>query len=807
MKQLLIILSFYSILTWGQTDKPLSPDYRNHINLPKYSKENFPLQQTVSSSGVWTELNPKVPRVDYLGIDFINPDTGWAVGAQGAIIYSTDGGNKWNTANSPVTNVLLNVKSFNSQIILAGGFNKTIIRSINGGKNWSLIQSGGTGNLWETEVINDSTAFMCGTNSTLLKTTNYGISWQPINTGINLNYWSIDFINQDIGFVACDSGKVLKTINGGNTWTIINTGYIKHLYRIRALSETHIVAGGEVILLSLTGGNNWSISFNGPIDAIAFIDENIGFASSYASENFIKKTTDGGQSWQVQSADNIGSYGLMFVNDSTGFNAGLGLVIKKTTNAGNNWVQKIIKDDFKKVWSISENLAFAIGGGVYKTSDGGLTWNSTFPYEPGNIGLASVFFTDNLTGFVGTNSSVRIYKTTDAGETWIRKNVTGVTVLNEPIYDIFFVNTSTGYASTGGGAVIKTTDGGENWFATTNSIYGKAIQFIDSLRGYSLSGLFTKTTDGGYTWTQIPYPDNMENSIDLFFFDEQNGWIISTDQLIRTTNGGSNWRQIPEVTNFGFGYFNWPSNKRGFITGGKKSYETNDSGKTWNEITNEVGYPVRMHSGNLYSGFGVGGSGVILKYFDSAYVPVELTSFNANVEGNDVILNWITASEINNKGFYIERKTSNNNYKKMEFITGKGTSTKRNDYTYTDKNLVNGYYTYRLKQVDHDGREELSREVTVWIVSNPELFELSQNYPNPFNPNTKITFRTGRSGVLKLTVYNLLGEKIKVLFNEYAEAGKKYEIDFNSNNLPSSIYYYELNQYGKREIKKMLHIK
>ena len=140
MKQLLIILSFYSILTWGQTDKPLSPDYRNQLNIPKYSKEYFPLQKAVTTSGVWTELNPKVPRVDYLGIDFINPDTGWAVGAQGAIIYSTDGGNKWNTANSPVTNVLLNVKSFNKQIILAGGYNKTIIRSIDGGKNWSLIQ-------------------------------------------------------------------------------------------------------------------------------------------------------------------------------------------------------------------------------------------------------------------------------------------------------------------------------------------------------------------------------------------------------------------------------------------------------------------------------------------------------------------------------------------------------------------------------------------------------------------------------------------------------------------------------------------
>ncbi len=370
----------------------IKPDYRNHLNIPEYNSALMPLDRQTNSTGVWTEVNPKVPRVDYLGIHFVNKDTGWAVGAQGAIIYSTNGGEKWIASNTPITNTLLNVKSFNNQIIIAGGFDRSIVRSTDSGLSWQIIQTGGVGNLWETEIINDSTAFMCGTDSALLKTTDYGISWQPINTGINLNYWAINFIDQQIGFIACDSGKILKTIDGGNSWNLINTGFNKHLYRIKALSEMHIVAGGQGTLYTFNGGITWNSSIGGgPIDAMAFLNDSIGFVAGYSSPNFIDKTTNGGQTWLALSAPDIGAYCLTFVNDSIGFNAGLNLVIKKTTDGGNTWNQKIIKDSFLNVWSISENRAFALGNVVYKTTDGGLTWDVAFPWEPGNLGFKSFF--------------------------------------------------------------------------------------------------------------------------------------------------------------------------------------------------------------------------------------------------------------------------------------------------------------------------------------------------------------------------------------------------------------------------------
>ncbi len=62
----------------------VKPDYRNCLNIPEYNPALMPLDRQTTGTGVWTELNPRVPRVDYLGIHFVNKDTGWACGANGA---------------------------------------------------------------------------------------------------------------------------------------------------------------------------------------------------------------------------------------------------------------------------------------------------------------------------------------------------------------------------------------------------------------------------------------------------------------------------------------------------------------------------------------------------------------------------------------------------------------------------------------------------------------------------------------------------------------------------------------------------
>ncbi|MGB5531177.1 MAG: T9SS type A sorting domain-containing protein, partial [Ignavibacteriaceae bacterium] len=151
-------------------------------------------------------------------------------------------------------------------------------------------------------------------------------------------------------------------------------------------------------------------------------------------------------------------------------------------------------------------------------------------------------------------------------------------------------------------------------------------------------------------------------------------------------------------------------------------------------------------------------------------VPVELTSFTAISNGNDVTLNWSTATEVNNAGFEVQRLEGESEFVTIGFIPGHGTTTEAKNYKFIDVNLSSGSYTYRLKQVDFDGTFAYSDEVNVDITS-PAEFELVQNYPNPFNPSTTIKFVIPQSSEVSLKVYNALGQEVRSLINQFLESG------------------------------------
>ena len=174
-------------------------------------------------------------------------------------------------------------------------------------------------------------------------------------------------------------------------------------------------------------------------------------------------------------------------------------------------------------------------------------------------------------------------------------------------------------------------------------------------------------------------------------------------------------------------------------------------------------------------------------------LPVELTSFTASVINNKIVLNWQTNSEVNNYGFDVERSTiSNNNWKKIGFIEGSGTTTEQHSYSYTDNEILSGKIFYRLKQTDNDGSYKFSSIVEVDAGEFPGEFVLNQNYPNPFNPTTKISFIVKNSQSVELKVYNTLGNQVATLFDDKAEANKVYEVEFKAKEFSSGIYFYTL---------------
>ncbi len=177
----------------------------------------------------------------------------------------------------------------------------------------------------------------------------------------------------------------------------------------------------------------------------------------------------------------------------------------------------------------------------------------------------------------------------------------------------------------------------------------------------------------------------------------------------------------------------------------------------------------------------------------TAPIPVEFTTFAANVAGEKVELTWETATETNNKGFEVERSSDDVSFTSIGFVDGNGTSAEAHSYSFVDHHATSGTYYYRLKQIDFDGTYAYSNTVEVDFV--PTEFSLGQNYPNPFNPTTKIKFALPVAAKVSVKVYNVIGQQIAELINGQFELGL-HEVSFNASLLSSGVYFYTIEAAG-----------
>jgi len=785
-------------------------------NLYEEKRRLFPLQST----GVWSELNPRVPRVDYLGIQFVNKDTGWAVGDLGALIKSTDGGTSWIVSETNTTTPILKVRSFNGQVVIASGFGGLILRSTNEGETFTQVTSNVTGDLWGLQMINDTLGWACGNANSLAKTTDGGQTWQRIFTpGYTSDYWWIDFLTESYGFIAAN-GKVLKTIDGGQNWEIIEAGDAYPLFSIDVIDSLHIAAAGyggtgyvAKNIYSSDAGYTWINGgqlTNEAVNCIQFVSPDTGYL--VMTNVSARKTTNRGQSWTTIQGISDNYELQLLVESNIGYSSGAGLKINKADGNLDEWNRLIINDNFSDVFFVSEQNGFVISSsgfsapsGLYKTTDSGINWQK---HSSGLNGV-DLLFLDSLSGFIAGST---IYKSTSGGENWFTANIS---VPTGPVVKIFFINSTIGWAITNYSSIqnvyiLKSTDSGENWFEQYSNLFFPSftsINFVDSLYGWisCLNGYPYKTTDGGLNWIEQTN-SGIGASRDVFFIDYQNGFLLESNKLYKTIDGGSTWVQNQNLTGFSLAELSTYEDSTIFIIG-YKTYRSKDGGENWDEFTELNG--TRITGLNLLNagfGFAVGEQGLIMEYYDSLYVPVELISFIGETIGNRVVLGWRTASEINNKGFEIERKEFENQvWNNIGFAEGHGTTTEKNKYSHTDFINKPGKYYYRLKQIDYNGNFEYSNVVEV-TVQEPRLLLLSQNYPNPFNNATVIIFQIPTDEFVTLNIYDVLGNKIKTLIAENKKAGY-YTINYSANDLSSGIYFYKLTSGDYSQTKKFILLK
>jgi hypothetical protein len=178
-------------------------------------------------------------------------------------------------------------------------------------------------------------------------------------------------------------------------------------------------------------------------------------------------------------------------------------------------------------------------------------------------------------------------------------------------------------------------------------------------------------------------------------------------------------------------------------------------------------------------------------------LPVEMVRFSGKQLDHDVLLEWETAHEKNNSGFFIERSEDGLHWNDIGFIGGNGTSNEPRIYTFADKSPLSGPNFYRLRQTDFDEKNKFSNIVTVTFSGSASGFSV---FPNPAPDGYLTVVFTGETteSDISVRVFDTKGHMVQTDLL-YGESGR-----MDVHNLTPGIYLLELRSQGKAFWEKVI---
>ena len=292
------------------------------------------------------------------------------------------------------------VDSFNGWAV---GINGTILKTTDGGTTWAPQTSGTTADIEDVHFTDVNTGWAVGINGTILKTTDGGTTWAPQTSGTTTNLYGVSFTAPDtlwvVGGAVGGAGVIRKTTDGGASWTEFAT--VKSIRSVHFYDATHGAGVGESGTIVYWNGTNWSPAISNTtvhLYDVHFADETTAWAIGDSGTNL--KSIDGGANWTVQAPQKaLYLRGLHFVDASNGWIvSGNPHGIFYTNNGGASWIQQAVDPNagllLYDIYGVSSNLAWAVG------SDGTiLRYGTPGPPPPPSCGdtiTTSVTLTEDI---------------------------------------------------------------------------------------------------------------------------------------------------------------------------------------------------------------------------------------------------------------------------------------------------------------------------------------------------------------------------------------------------------------------------
>lgn len=496
---------------------------------------------------------------------FLNEREGWVGGDDGFLLYTSDGGERWEERTVYTHSPIAGIFFVNAQTgwILAGG---RVHRTVDGGKEW--IAAGlpvparpTSGSFSPPEefswwgglfFLNEKKGWAIVDRQSVFRTEDGGKTWQGTDE-LGVTVTSLAFPGEKNGCVGGSS--ILCTEDGGKTW----------VERLGIKTRTRNVINGSLINIqgmSFSDANNgWAVGGNGMVGG---------------SDVQILKTEDGGKNWRMISRNNVNAY---FVDSKVGWFVQYDTKLTKsslvgTVDGGITWVTQKQFEHYVNIewffidkltgWAAGEQFGHNSGGTtildyfILKTSDGGKTWiiqleEPSGHYNTYSDALLDIHFINRDIGWI-VGSKGRIYHTEDGGQHWVRQKSNNKFDLKK----IQFVDAKRGWVAgeqfheKGASGIILHTDNGgmdwkQQWIKKTEYMWIFGLQFVDADNGWaaictdenSKNCLLIQTVDGGKTWSERKL--NVINPMEVVFYDKDYGMVIADNDIFVTKDGGTNW--------------------------------------------------------------------------------------------------------------------------------------------------------------------------------------------------------------------------------------------------------------------------